>query len=39
MEGLGLEPMGDTPAEATALYKDALPKLLKLARDTGVTVD
>lgn len=39
MEGLGLEPMGDTPAEATALYKDALPKLIKLARDTGVTVD
>lgn len=39
MEGLGLEPMGDTPAEATALYKASLPKLLKLARDTGVTVD
>ncbi len=39
MEGLGLEPMGDTPADATTLYKDALPKLIKLARDTGVTVD
>ena len=39
MDGLGLEPMGDTPAEATALYKASLPKLLKLARDTGVTVD
>lgn len=39
MEGLGLEPIGDTPAQATALYRDALPKLMKLARETGVTVD
>lgn len=39
LESLGLEPIGDTPAEATALFKESVPKLIKLARDTGVTVD
>lgn len=36
---LGAEPMGNLPAEAAANYKNAVPVLLQLARDTGVKLD
>ena len=39
IEELGLEPVGNTPAEATAAYKAFLPVALQLAKDTGVTLD
>jgi tripartite-type tricarboxylate transporter receptor subunit TctC len=39
VEELGLEPIGNTPAEATAAYKVFLPVSLKLTQDTGVTLD
>lgn len=38
-ESLGLEPVGNTPAEATAAYASFLPVALDLARSTGVSLD
>lgn len=37
--GLGAEPIGNLPAQAAAAYKAYLPVALKLAQDTGVTLD
>ena len=39
IEELGAEPIGNTPAEATAAYKAFLPISLDLTRATGVTLD
>jgi hypothetical protein len=36
---MGLEPIGSSPAEAQRAYKAYLPVILKLAADTGVTLD
>ncbi|MGD9944215.1 MAG: Bug family tripartite tricarboxylate transporter substrate binding protein [Burkholderiaceae bacterium] len=39
IEELGATVVGNTPEEATAAYKAYLPVAVKLARDTGVTLD
>jgi len=39
IEEMGAEPIGNTPAEATAAYKAFLPISLKLTQATGVTLD
>ncbi|MCY1509547.1 hypothetical protein D9M68_438960 [compost metagenome] len=39
IEDMGAEPIGNTPAEASAAYKAFLPVSLKLTRATGVTLD
>ncbi|WP_137896252.1 tripartite tricarboxylate transporter substrate binding protein [Ramlibacter sp. 2FC] len=39
IEGLGAEPLGNTPAEAAAAYQALLPVALKLTQDTGVRLD
>jgi len=39
VETLGLEPIGNSPQEATAAYTAYLPVALDLARATGVTLD
>ncbi len=39
IEEMGAEPIGNTPAEAERAYKAYLPVVLKLTRDTGVTLD
>lgn len=39
VESMGLEVVGNTPAEATAAYAAALPVSVELARSTGVTLD
>jgi len=39
VETLGLEPIGNTPQQATAAYAAYLPVALELARATGVTLD
>lgn len=39
IEELGLEPIGNRPAEATAAYKAFLPVALKLVQDTGAKLD
>ena len=36
---LGAEPIGNLSAEAATRYKDSVPILLQLARDTGVKWD
>ncbi|MEJ8821034.1 tripartite tricarboxylate transporter substrate binding protein [Variovorax humicola] len=39
IEALGMESMGNTPAEAAAAYKARLPIIVKAIRDTGTTLD
>lgn len=39
IEELGAEPIGNSPAQATAAYKAYLPVALKMAQDTGVRLD
>ncbi|SCU87454.1 ABC transporter substrate-binding protein [Cupriavidus necator] len=39
IEELGAEPVGNLPAEANAAYKAYLPVVVKLTKDTGVTLD
>jgi tripartite-type tricarboxylate transporter receptor subunit TctC len=39
IEALGMEPVGNTPAEAAAGYKARLPVVVKAIRDTGATLD
>ncbi|MGO4764037.1 Bug family tripartite tricarboxylate transporter substrate binding protein [Cupriavidus sp. 2KB_3] len=39
IDEMGAEPIGNTPAEAARAYKAYLPVALKLAADTGVTLD
>ncbi|WP_038209153.1 Bug family tripartite tricarboxylate transporter substrate binding protein [Xenophilus azovorans] len=39
IEEMGAEPIGNTPAEATAAYQAFLPISLKLTQATGVTLD
>lgn len=39
IENLGMEPIGNTPAQALADYKARLPVILKAIRDTGATLD
>jgi len=39
IEALGMEPIGNLPADATAGYNARLPVLLKSIRDTGVVLD
>jgi len=39
IEELGSEPIGNTPAQASAAYKTFLPISLKLTQATGVTLD
>ena len=39
IEEMGMEPIGNSPAEATAAYKAFLPVSLKLTQATGVTLD
>ncbi len=39
IEEMGAEPIGNTPAEATAAYKTFLPISMELTRATGVTLD
>lgn len=39
IEALGMEPVGNLPADALAGYNARLPILLKAVRDTGVTID
>ena len=39
IEDMGMEPGGNTPAEAAAGYKARQPVLTKAVRDTGVTLD
>ena len=39
IEELGVEPVGNLPAQATAAYQAFLPVSLQLTRDTGVTLD
>jgi tripartite-type tricarboxylate transporter receptor subunit TctC len=39
LDNLGVEPIGNTPAEAAAAYRARLPVVVKAIRDTGATLD
>jgi tripartite-type tricarboxylate transporter receptor subunit TctC len=39
IESLGMEPIGNTPAEAAAGYRVRQPVIVKAVRDTGTTLD
>lgn len=39
LEALGMEPIGNSPAEAAAGYRARLPVVVKAVRDTGATLD